>query len=77
MKARDYCDGARVKGASGFARRAKPTVITARSTATTPPCCLSANHRAEHGGRMPSRELPARPNLEQLKKQAKSLLDAA
>ena len=26
---------------------------------------------------MPSRELPARPNLEQLKKQAKSLLDAA
>jgi hypothetical protein len=25
---------------------------------------------------MPSRELPARPNLEQLKKQAKSLLDA-
>src|SRR5512145_1386494 len=30
-----------------------------------------------HGGRMPSRELPARPNLEQLTKQAKSLLDAA
>ena len=26
---------------------------------------------------MPSRELPARPNLEHLKKQAKSLLDAA
>ena len=26
---------------------------------------------------MPSRELPARPNLEQLKKQAKTLLDAA
>ena len=26
---------------------------------------------------MPSRQLPARPNLEQLKKQAKSLLDAA
>src|SRR5262245_42312777 len=30
-----------------------------------------------HGGCMPSRELPAHPNLEQLKKQAKSLLAEA
>jgi hypothetical protein len=37
----------RSKGARGFARRAKPTVITAPPTATAPPCCLSANHRAE------------------------------
>src|SRR5262245_36114881 len=31
----------------------------------------------KHGGFMPTRELPARPNLDQLKKQAKSLLAAA
>jgi len=33
-------------GACGFARRAKPTDVAAPSTAITPPCCLSANHRA-------------------------------
>src|SRR5207248_666828 len=38
-----------------------------------PPCCLIANHRLEHGGCMPT-PLPDRPNLEQLKKHAKSLL---
>src|SRR5262245_13461642 len=67
----------RAKGARGFARRAKPTVIRISSTARTPPCCLFANHRLEHGGRMTPHPLPARPNLEQLKKQAKSLLHAA
>src|SRR5215471_15905443 len=67
----------RAKGARGFARRAKPTVIRISSTARTPPCCLFANHRLEHGGRMTPQPLPARPNLEQLKKQAKTLLRAA
>src|SRR5262249_24512997 len=41
-----------------------------------PLCCLFANRRLKHGGRM-SEQLPDRPNLEQLKKQAKSLLHSA
>src|SRR5262249_12557834 len=73
----DYRLSARSKGARGFARRAKPTVIRLCSTARTPPCCLAAIHRLEHGGRMTPHPLPDLTNLEQLKKQAKSLLRAA
>src|SRR5262249_19804434 len=43
----------------------------------TPPCCLFANRRREHGGCMSPNPLPDRPNLEQLKKQAKTLLRMA
>src|SRR5207253_2676510 len=46
-------------------------------TAVTPPCCLVANHRLQHGGHMTPHALPDRPSLEQLKNQAKTLLKAA
>src|SRR6187399_428426 len=65
----------RIKGAGGFARRAKPTFqsIDRRHIHRRAACC---EPRLKHGGRM-STPLPERANLEQLKKQAKSLLHAA
>src|SRR4029078_7166952 len=62
----------RVKGAGGFARRGKPTVIGIRSAVRHRRAVCLRTTGSEHGGCM--RELPYRPHLEQLKNQAKTLL---
>ena len=54
-----------------------PPSSAARPTATTPPCCLSANHRAEAWRLYAVTRTPRPSESRQLKKQAKSLLDAA
>src|SRR5262249_25548214 len=62
-------------GARRFARRAKPTANYHRK-ARLDPVLPECEPRLQHGGHM-TLQLPERANLEQLKKQAKSLLAAA
>jgi hypothetical protein len=70
-----YLDLARSKGACGFARGQAHCHSTIDGH--VPPCCLFAEPRARAWRSYVAEPVTDRPNLEQLKKQAKSLLHAA